>query len=53
MDGIQKTVNSGLIYLANKVADGAYGEDDDAFQNDTDREAFLEDLEDEVVGKMD
>lgn len=52
MDGIQKTVRLGLKYLATKVADGAYGEDDDAFQDDAVVEAFLEDLQDEVLGKM-
>lgn len=52
MDGIQKTVSLGLRYLATKVADGAYGDDDDAFQDDVVEEAFLEDLEDEVLGKM-
>ena len=53
MDGIQKTVNLGLIYLAGKVANGAYGNDDDAFEDDSVREAFLEDLQDEVLSKMD
>ena len=60
MDGIQKTVNLGLIYLATKVADGFYGEDDEALQQDdsasegcSNRDAFLDDLQDEVIGKMD
>ncbi len=53
MDGIQKTVSLGLTYLATKVADGAYGDDDDAFQDDSQKDAFLEDLEDEVLGKCD
>lgn len=53
MDGIQKTVSLGLTYLANKVREGAYGDDDEAFQDDTVRAAFLEDLQDEVIGKMD
>ena len=53
MDGIQKTVSLGLQYLANKVAEGAYGNDDEAFENDLVREAFLEDLQDEVLDKMD
>lgn len=48
--GIQKTVSDGLRYLANKVEEGAYGTDDEAFQNDYDREAFMADLE-EVIGK--
>lgn len=51
MDGIQKTVHEGLKHLANKVAEGLYGEDDDAFQDNVARKAFLEDLEDEVTGK--
>jgi len=51
MDGIQKTVSLGLHYLATKVAEGAYGDDDDAFQNDLVRDAFIEDLEDEVISK--
>ena len=51
MDGIQKTVYDGLKYLANKVAEGSYGEGDNIFQH-TARDAFLEDLEDEVIGKM-
>ena len=51
MDGIQKTVSMGLAYLATKVAEGAYGDDDTAFQDDLVRDAFMEDLEDEVIGK--
>ena len=51
MDGIQKTVSLGLRYLATKVEDGTYGNDDDAFGDDIVREAFLEDLEDEVIDK--
>lgn len=53
MDGIQKAVSLGLKYLANNVVEGRYGKDDDAFQDIAEREAFLEDLEDEVIGKMD
>lgn len=53
ISGIQKTVVEGLRYLANKVAEGFYGEGDDAFQDDLGREAFMEDFEDEVIGKMD
>ena len=53
MDGIQKTVHMGLIDLAGKVADGAYGDNDDAFQDDSVRAAFLEDLSDNVTDKMD
>ena len=52
MDGIQKTVHDGLICLANKVAAGVYGEDDDAFQ-DVKRKAFYDDLMDEVENKLD
>ena len=53
MDGMQKTVNLGLTYLATKVAEGAYGEGDEAFQDDSQVNAFLEDFEDEVISKMD
>ena len=52
MDGIQKTVHDGLAHLADKVRSGLYGKDDDAFQDDTARDAFLEDLQDEVEGKV-
>ena len=52
MDGIQKTVSMGLRYLATKVEDGAYGNDDDAFDDAMVETAFLEDLEDEVISKM-
>lgn len=52
MNGIQETVNKGLIYLATKVADGAYGHGDDVFEDDAVTEAFLEDLQDEVLDKM-
>lgn len=53
MDGIQKTVCEGLKHLANKVEEGFYGINDDAFQEKTNREVFLDDLDDEVTGKMD
>lgn len=53
MDGIQKTVSDGLRYLATKVAEGAYGEDDEAFQDEDIVEAFLEDLSDNVTDKLD
>ena len=52
MDGIQKTVYEGLRYLATNVADGAYGEDDDAFQDEDLAQAFLNDMHDEVLDKM-
>lgn len=52
MSGIQQTVSNGLKYLATKVANGAYGEGDEAFQDDSQKDAFLEDLEDEVLGKL-
>ncbi len=52
MDGIQKTVHNGLKHLATKVAEGRYGEGDDAFQHVLDEAAFLEDLQDEVIGQM-
>ena len=53
MGRIQETVRQGLTYLAGKVSEGAYGDGDDAFQDDSVREAFLEDLQDEVIGKLD
>lgn len=54
MDGIQKTVHEGLLFLAEKVKDGAYGIDDVAFNdpNDSDAEAFLSDMHDHVIDKM-
>ncbi len=56
MDGIQKTVALGLQYLAQKIEDGAYGEGDDAFNDDGGEggvaQAFLDDLHDEVIDKM-
>lgn len=51
MDGIQKTVSQGLRYMANKVEEGAYGEGDDAFEDELAKDAFLEDLEDNVISK--
>ncbi len=53
MDGIQKTVNDGLRYLATKVAEGAYGEGDEAFQDDDLAQAFLNDIHDHVLDPMD
>ena len=52
MSGIQQTVVEGLRYLATKVSEGFYGEGDEAFQDNTSYSAFMEDLEDEVIGKM-
>jgi len=52
MGGIQQTVAEGLRYLAAKVAEGAYGEEDEAFQHNDSAKAFLEDLQDEVIDKM-
>ncbi len=55
MDGIQKSVALGLKYLAQKVEDGAYGKDDNAFDDDENggyAQAFLNDLHDEVIDKM-
>lgn len=53
-DGIQETVRQGLVYLAGKVAEGAYGEGDDAFGGEDDElgQAFLEDMHDHVIDKM-
>ena len=52
MNGIQKTVSDGLRYLSTKVADGAYGEGDEAFQDEDVAQAFLDDMHDEVLDKM-
>ncbi len=52
ISGIQKTVNNGLRYLAEKVADGAYGEGDEAFQDEDVAQAFLNDIHDNVLDKM-
>ena len=56
MEGLQKTVCLGLKYLAQKVEDGAYGEDDDAFDDDDGEggvaQAFLDDMHDYVIDKM-
>lgn len=52
-DGIQETVRLGLLGLAERVADGLYGDSDNAFQGDDERDEFLNDLQDEVIGKMD
>lgn len=50
-NGIQETVRLGLINLARKVNEGLYGENDNAF-DDSAYDAFLEDLEDEVIAKL-
>jgi len=55
MNGIQKTVHDGLRYLARQVAEGHYGEGDNAF-DESDRKAFfrkafLEDLKEQVIDK--
>ena len=54
MDGIQKTVCLGLRDLAHQVEQGNYGLDDDAFtgENDEQAEAFLSDMHDLVIDKM-
>lgn len=56
MDGIQKTICLGLRYLAQKVEDGAYGIDDNAFDDDNDAggaaQAFLDDMHDNIIDKM-
>ena len=52
MDGIQETVYLGLTYLARQVASGIYGDGDEAFQSDVDSKVFLEDLQDQIIGKM-
>ena len=56
MDGIQKTVCLGLRYLAQRVEDGAYGHNDEAFDDGggegSEAQAFLDDLTDEVISKM-
>ena len=54
MNGIQKTVYLGLLTMAEKVKNGDYGVDDDAFGGDEDCDglAFLSDMCDEVTDKM-
>ena len=51
MDGIQKTVCLGLRNLARKVEEGLYGQGDD-FSDEDSQQAFLDDLHDEVIDKM-
>ena len=52
MDGIQKTVALALRDMATKVEEGAYGEDDDAFVEEADSDAFHEDIQDSVFSNM-
>lgn len=52
MGGIQETVVLGLQNMARKVDEGLYGEDDDAFNTEDSWKAFLDDLQDEVLMKM-
>ena len=52
MDGIQKTVHEGLMLLAKNVANGVYGENDDAFQDEDLAEQFLNDIHDNILDKM-
>lgn len=54
MDGIQKTVVLGLRELANKVEQGDYGIDDNAFHGEDDElgQSFLDDMTDLVISKM-
>ncbi len=56
MDGIQKTIALGLRNLARKVEEGLYGEGDGAFDDDNGEggsaQAFLDDMHDEVLDKM-
>lgn len=54
MTGIQETVALGLEILARRVREGKYGECDEAFQgeDDCDGLAFLSDMHDEVIDKM-
>lgn len=52
MDGIQKTVHEGLLHIAERVENGDFGEDDDAFQDDEIAQGFLNDLHDYVLDKM-
>ncbi len=54
MEGIQKTVALGLRWIADEVERGKYGEGDDAFagEDDCDGQAFLSDMHDEVIDKM-
>jgi len=51
MTGIQKTVFIGLEHLKAFVQEGKYGVGDD-FADDENQQAFLNDLHDEVIDKM-
>ena len=51
MDGIQKTVALALRYVAQKVEDGAYGDDDEFAMTTEVQTAFLSDVE-EATDKM-
>ena len=53
MDGIQQTVYDGLIALAEEVKTGAFGVDDDAFSDDDALGMFIDNLQDEVLSKID
>lgn len=56
MDGLQKTVHEGLMFLASQVKDGRYGIDDLAFNDDNGEggvaQCFLDDMHDHVIDKM-
>lgn len=53
-EGVQETVRLGLLELARKVKEGAYGKGDAAFggEEDCDGEVFLADMHDYVIDKM-
>ena len=50
MDGIQKQIYDALIYMANNVRYGKYGNGSDILDN---VDAFLEDLEENVTSIVD
>jgi hypothetical protein len=52
MKGKQKVVYDGLLYLARKVFDGAYGVDDECCNENITSEALREDLQTEVFDNI-
>ena len=52
MYGRQITIAAGLRYLANKIIEGAYGINDSCCQDTNSMMAFEEDLQDEVMEKI-
>lgn len=52
MEGIQKIVVLELRKLANQIEEGNYGTDDNAFLDPDDLNGFLQDIEDDIIGKI-